>query len=261
MRPKTIQNKLKIAAYISLQIGLLFFAKVNALAGMSSANFDISGDAIGISGGRSASGNYILEGTLGEVGAIEDASSANFKMCSGFQCFSEQSFLSFAVKQGVAPPGAAGAGVNLGELSPTSIKTSNGVDINSIFISADSSSAGGTVITVASAHGGLWSDEFDTTISVSGQQSLVAGTAGYGVCVIGSSLSGFASAYPYNGTCNTGAGHVVGELKDTPQTMLTSPSMVTDGFAEILVKAAVATGTPGADDYSDTLTFILSSTY
>jgi hypothetical protein len=261
MRQARFISKLKIAIWISLQVGLLFFARMNALAGMSSANFNIPSDTIGVSGGRSASGSYILEGTLGETGAIEDTSSASFKMCAGFQCFASQSFLGFSVKEGISRPGAVGAGVNLGALAPTTVNTSNGVDVNSIFITADSSSGSGVVISVQSLHGGLWSDHWSSAITVSDKQTLSAGTAGYGICVADAGLSGLTRTDPFDGACNPGAGHVVGEVKATPQTILTAPSLVSGGFAEILVKAAVATDTPGSDDYSDTLTFILSSTY
>jgi hypothetical protein len=258
MRPNRLKLKLKFIACISLQIGLIFFTRVNALAEMSSASFNIGSDAIGIGGGRSTSGSYILEGTIGEVGATEDTSSASFKLCAGFQCFSQESFLSFSIKEGLVAPGAVGAGVGLGELSPTAVSSSNGVDINSIFISADSSSGSGTVISVKSLNGALKSVITSGSIS-SSSKTLGFGTAGYGVCV--GSAVGLSAAAPYDGACNSGAGHVVGIVDGTARTILTSPSLVLGGTAEILVKAAVSETTPGAPDFSDTLTFILSSTY
>jgi len=259
MRQIKFKQKIKLAACISLQIGLIFFARVNALAEMSSASFNIQSDTVGVGGGRSASANYILEGTIGETAAVEYMDSANFKMCAGFQCFSQQSFLSFSIKEGILSPGAAGAGISLGDLSPVSVSTSNGVDVNSIFITADSSSGGGAVITVKSLNAGLNSILAPGTIP-SSSGTLAAGTPGYGVCV--ASTVKLSAIAPYAGpSCDTGTGHDVGIVDGTARPILTAASLVQGGSAQILVKAAVSPTTPGASDYSDTLTFILSSTY
>ena len=54
---------------------------------MSSANFALDWSAVGeISGGASTSTNYKLNSTIGQMAANTGSASANFALCTGFEC-------------------------------------------------------------------------------------------------------------------------------------------------------------------------------
>lgn len=54
---------------------------------MSSTNFALDWSAVGeISGGDSASANYKLTGTIGQMAANTSSTSANYQACTGFEC-------------------------------------------------------------------------------------------------------------------------------------------------------------------------------
>ena len=54
---------------------------------MSSTNYGMDWNTAGdISGGESASANYKLRGTIGQMAASSSGASANYAQCSGFQC-------------------------------------------------------------------------------------------------------------------------------------------------------------------------------
>ena len=54
---------------------------------ISSTNFALDWSAVGeISGGDSASANYKLTGTIGQMAANTSSTSGNFGLCTGFEC-------------------------------------------------------------------------------------------------------------------------------------------------------------------------------
>ena len=54
---------------------------------MSSTNFALDWSAVGeISGGDSASTNYKLSATIGQMAANTNSASANYQACTGFEC-------------------------------------------------------------------------------------------------------------------------------------------------------------------------------
>ncbi len=54
---------------------------------MNSANFALDWSAVGeVSGGASTSANYNLNATIGQMAANTSSTSANFGLCTGFEC-------------------------------------------------------------------------------------------------------------------------------------------------------------------------------
>jgi hypothetical protein len=54
---------------------------------MSSANYAMDWSAAGeIGGGNSASANFNLSGTIGQMAANSNSTSTNYGLCTGFQC-------------------------------------------------------------------------------------------------------------------------------------------------------------------------------
>jgi len=245
----------------SLQLLLIFLPNFDVLAEMSSASFKIPSDVVSVGGGRAASASFIVEDTIGEAATGEDPSSASYKMCAGFQCLAQGSFLSFSVKEGTSSPGTAGAGVALGGLTSSAVATSGAGSptVNSIFITGESS-AGSSVIQVRSANAALKSTSIPTAaINSVTDATLTAGEEEYGLCVF--SVSNLTASAPYNGTCDKTTGHSIGIVDGTTRTILTAAGLFQNGAAEILVKASVTSVTPAAPDYADTLTFTMTTTY
>lgn len=232
---------------------------------MSSTNYKVQADTLSIGGNRSTSTNFVVEDTLGDLATGESLASANFKACSGYECFQGTPYITFSVTQGISSPGTAGAGVALGALSTGSVKTSDGTAINSVFITSESNAAGGTVVRVKDANAGLKRISTADTIS-SASVTLVAGTAGYGICVFSvaqhaESPTVLSKVSPFDGTCTKTTGHGVGALTTATQPILQSTGALKGGSAEILVKAAISTSTAAGSDYADTVTFVATGTY
>ncbi len=233
---------------------------------MSSSNYVIQADAMGIAGGSSTSTNYWVIDTLGEVATGENLQSTNYRGCAGFECFQEEPYISFVVRQGTSAPGSSGAGVNLGVLSPSTVKTSDGATVNSIFLTVESNAAHGVIASVRSQNAGLQRTSNALANIPSSTVALVPGVEGYGVCVFSAAEDGlsptvFVENAPYDGTCTTTTGHDVGIVDETPRAILSSAGQLKGGESEILVKASAGIWTEAGDDYVDTLTFILSATY
>lgn len=233
---------------------------------MSSTNYKIQADVISIGGDRSTSTNYIVQDTIGDLATGEDLQSTNYKGCSGYQCFQATPYLSFSVKEGTAAPGTTGVGVNLGTAVPGQVTTSNGTSVNSIFITTESNATGGTVVTVRDSNAGLARISAPASTIPSATATLVGGSAGYGICVFsntqhGDSPTSFTKVAPYASTCTKTTGHSVGGLTTTAQTILQATGALKGGEAEILVKASTSSTTPAGNDYADTMTFIVTSTY
>lgn len=269
MREIKFQTETKF--FIAISIASVAFAADFFVAQadvMSSASFKVQADTLSIGGGAATSASFELEDTLGEMATGEDLSSASFKACSGYQCFQQGAYLAFSVKEGLTEGGAVeGAGVDLGYLDSSSVKTSNNSDVNSIFINAESNGVGGSVVTVRSAKSGLGSESVPADEIASATASLVAGTEGYGICVYSVtqgpySPSNLTKVSPYNDAdCSTTVGHDAGLIDGTDRNILTASGQLSGGQAEILVKAAASSISPSHLDYKDTLTFIMTSTY
>ncbi len=234
---------------------------------MSSTNYSVVNDSLNFGGGAASSASYDANDTLGDVATGEGLTSENYGGCSGFQCYSDsEDFLSFSVKQGTASPGIAGAGVAFGDLELGTIASSDGSDVNSIFIVANSNADSGFKVTVTSENEGLAKLSAPSVKIDSSSATLSAGTEGYGVCVesvaeSGDSPTTFEASTPYNGSCDKINNHEVGLVDSSFRTILESIGRLRGGSAEILVKTAISTITPAGSDYGDTLTFIATPTY
>ncbi len=260
-------NKMQkiFSAAILAVAAFVFVGRFASADTMSSANYKVQADTLSIGGNRSTSTNFVAEDTLGDLATGESLVSTNFRACTGYQCFQGAPYMTFSVTQGTSAPGTAGTGVALGTLSTGSVKTSDGTGINSIFITSESNAAGGTIVRVKDANAGLKRISTADTIS-SASVTLVAGTAGYGICVFSvaqhsESPTALAKVSPFDGTCTKTTGHGVGALTTATQPILQSTGALKGGSAEILVKAAISTSTPAGSDYADTVTFIATGTY
>jgi hypothetical protein len=233
---------------------------------MSSTNYVIPSDTMSIGGSASGSGSFWAEDTIGEGLSGENLTSASYRACIGFQCVAGTApFLSFSVKTGTASPGSDGGSVDLGALDTVSVKTSGGT-INSVFLTAESNASGGVVISVKDSNGGLASASVPTDKINSQTATLSAGSAGFGVCVYAAtqgsgSPSTLSKAAPYNGDCNKTNAHAVGAVSQAPATVLSSGGVLTEGTAEVLVKASVSPTATAHNDYTDSLTFIITASY
>lgn len=259
------QEILKLSSALLLFTLVLTMARFAHADTMSSTNYKVQADTLSIGGNRSTSTNFTVEDTLGEMATGEGLASANFEACSGYQCFQTTPYITFSVTQGTSSPGTAGAGVALGTLTTGSVKTSDGSAINSIFITAESNAAGGTIVRVKDTNTGLKRISTADTIA-SATATLVAGTAGYGICVFSvaqhaESPTSLAKISPFDGACTKTTSHAVGGLTTSTQPILQSTGALKGGSSEILVKAAVSSSTPAGNDYADTLTFIATGTY
>jgi len=160
----------------------------------------------------------------------------------------------------IGDPNGANA-IALGTLTSASVTTST----EHICINLDSNADNGVVVQVKDATGGgLVSTSPVYTID-SGTATLVAGTEGYGLCIVDAvETSGtFTEVAPYAaGNCTA---HEVGELTATFADMINSGGNPVDGAGytsiDAQLKAAVAVGTPASASYTDTLTFRATSTY
>jgi hypothetical protein len=255
-----------IGAILTATVVSLGFLRLAGAETMSSANYKIQNDVLNMAGGNSSSTNFNANDALGDLATGEDQSSANFQACSGFECFQNTPFISVSVKEGTSAPGTDGAGVALGTLSASSVTTSDGSAVNSIFVTADSNAQSGTVVTVADENGGLKRTSTIDTIA-SATATLVPGTAGYGLCIFSTSQDSdspttFDPLSPFTGgSCDKTTGHDVGAISTTPTTILQSTGPLKGGTAEILTKAAIGTTTASGTDYADTITFVATGPF
>ncbi|HSD13002.1 MAG TPA: hypothetical protein VLC10_05570, partial [Patescibacteria group bacterium] len=165
----------------------------------------------------------------------------------------------------------AGGSVPLGILSTSSVTTSDVSSIPHICARLTTNAESGAIVSVQSANAALKSASNPSHVIASSTATLVAGTAGYGLCS-GSSVGDTgtdtvvpagappAAAAPFNGSCTTSA-HAVGGLTTSPQTVWSVSGPSQNAFARMFVKAAISPTTTAHNDYGDTLTFIATGTY
>lgn len=231
---------------------------------MSSSNYQVPFQALGAGGGSGTSTNYESEYTLSEVGANatgEDLSSTNYKACAGYQCLREEGFLTvtFSVQGTACSPGDSSASpytIPLGTLTTGAVSTAS----DHICVTVTANAGGGVVVENKGANGALKSTSTPADTIDSATTTLVAGTAGFGICVTNTG-NGFSATAPYDGTCNTGAGHVVGGIATVNQTILTATNPVNQAYGDILTKAAISSTIAAHDDYGETLTLTITGTY
>ncbi len=245
---------------------LFFLTPLAEAETMSSANYKVQNDVINMGGGTSSSASYGANDTVGDFATGEDQTSTNYQGCAGYECFKGTPYISFSVQEGIAAPGASGANVDLGSLTPAAVATSDGATINSIFLTAEANAKSGVIVTVADASTGLFSTAATYTIA-SATTTLAAGFEGFGLCVFSATQSGqsptaLTKQAPYNDVaCTKTTGHAVGGVSPSAASILASTGQLKGGSAEILVKSSISAAAPAAGDYTDTLTFIATGTF
>jgi len=160
----------------------------------------------------------------------------------------------------------------LGVLTTGAVTSSDASSIDHICTRLSTNASGGASVTVRSANGtsGLVSTSVPVDTIPSATATLVAGTAGYGLCtgsaggdsgndVISGSASPTRSA-PFNTTC-TNAAHDVGGLTTSAQNLWTLSGPSQNAFVRTYVKAAISGTTAAHADYADTLTFVGTGTF
>lgn len=250
-------------AVAALAIACLPFVEAARAQSMTSTNYKIPFDAFSGGGSLSTSTNYRLEDTVTEQASPtgENLSSTNYRACVGYQCLKEAPFLTvvYAVQSGAcdgtsssSPPYA----VPLGTLTTASVTTGS----NRVCVRVTTNASGGVLVNGKSTNAGLRSTGTPGDIIASGTESLTAANEGYGVCS-SNAQNGFTALSPFNGTCNTGAGHSVGGLTTTDQTIWSINGPVNNAFGEMLTKASISGVTPAHNDYADTLIITVTGTY
>ena len=157
--------------------------------------------------------------------------------------------------------------VALGTITTTDTRVSGTTDsINMIIAEADTNATGGVVVTVRNTNGanGLVSTSVTADDIDSADGAMADGTENYGLCVITVGLSGFSRASPYDsGACATNSEtNAIQGLTSTSENILNSSSSpVYNAHAEISVNAAISNITTAHSDYTDTITFIATSTF
>ena len=156
--------------------------------------------------------------------------------------------------------------VALGTITTTDSRVSGTTDsINMIILEADTNAGSGVVITVRNANGanGLVSTSVSGDNINSADGTIADGTENYGLCVITVGLSGFSRAAPYNSdTCATNSEtNGVQALTTAGENILSTTAPVSAAHAEIAVNGATSSTTLAHADYTDTLTFIATSTF
>jgi hypothetical protein len=131
---------------------------------------------------------------------------------------------------------------------------------------------GGAAVTVRSLNAGLASLSAPSDSIPAASGTLSAGTAGYGLCAgsgpshYGTDPSEPGSASPdasggdFGTTC-TSSDHNVGLLSTDDRHVWATSGPTLNAYRALLVKAAISPVTPAHDDYSDTLTLVMSATY
>lgn len=230
---------------------------------MTSDNYRIPFDDFSAGGGFGSSDNYRLEDTVAEQASPtgEDLSSPDYRACVGYQCLTEAPFLSLILAtQAGACSGASASSppyaVGLGTLTTAAVKTAG----NRVCVRVTSNVVATLAVTIASDNAGLQSLGTPAHSIPSGTETLVAANEGYGVCS-SNTQGGFSAHAPFNGACNVGANHAVGGLTSAPQTLWTVTAPVDNTFGELLTKASITAVTPAHNDYTDTLTLVVTGTY
>jgi hypothetical protein len=259
----------KLAGFLALSfLAILFCATTLNAMDLTSPSFIIRDPIVGTGGGYGTSDNFELISS-GNTLLSGVGTSDNFQTRYGFLYYQDEVAQTITFDIDAANDFTNGESdppysVALGTLSTGSVKESDTSTVKMIVLEADSSD--GVVVTVNNGNGtnGLVSTSVtgDNINSATGTMS--AGTENYGLCVATSGLTGFSRSSPYDtGSCALGSGtNAVKALSSTPGSIVDSGgSALTGGHAEIVVNAAISSVTAAHTDYTDTLTFIATSTY
>ncbi len=257
-----MKRQLQQLAAITLSVGLALWPGL-ASAQMASEFYRIPFDALGGGGLRSTSGSYIAEDTLSEVSSPtgEDLSSTNYLACVGYECLKNEVTLTvvYAVQSAACDSTSSSSppyNVPLGTLSTSAVTTA----ANRICVRVSANAPGGELVQIKDDSNGLASNSVPGDVIASNSATLVAGTAGFGVCS-SNNQNGFGVSAPFNGACDTTTNHAVGAVTTSNQIIWSAPGFVTNAYGELLTKASISNVTPAHNDYQDRFTITVTATY
>jgi len=167
-----------------------------------------------------------------------------------------------------------GGVVALGTLDTGTVSSSDVSSVNHICTRMSHNATVGAVITVRSLYAELRSLSTPADMIPAVGTNLSAGTEGYGLCV-GSESAHYGNdpaADPaaddpnFDGsdfaTANcTSSVHQVGLLATSAKLLWMTETPTENAFARVFMKASISSLTEAHDDYTDTLTFIMTATY
>jgi hypothetical protein len=167
-----------------------------------------------------------------------------------------------------------GGTVALGTLDTGSVASSDVASVNHICTRMSHNAGQGAVITVRSQYAALRSVSTPSDTIPAVGTTLSAGIEGYGLCISDTgahhgkdpSAGGTAADPSFTGSdfntssCGTTA-HQVGLMTTSDKVFWRTASPTQNAFSRAFLKAAISALTEAHDDYTDTLTFIMTATY
>jgi hypothetical protein len=95
---------------------------------------------------------------------------------------------------------------------------------------------------------------------------MASGAANYGICIKSVTQASGATltrggSFPSTTCTTTANGNTVSAVTTSAQSLLTASGLINTGVGEVMVNVEDSTATPSHTDYSDTLTFIATSTF
>ena len=238
---------------------------------LTSTNFIIRDPIIGTFGDYGTSASFQLISSGHTSFSDPGGTSASFQTRYGFLYYQDESRITFDIDTesgGGNGESSAPYSVGLGTITTTDTRVSGTTDgIQMIVLEGETGAAvSGMVVTVRNANGanGMVSTSVPADNIGSADGTMADGTENYGLCVATSGLTGFSRASPYNtDTCAVNSEtNGVQALTTAGENILNSAGApLSDGYAEVIVNAAISGTTPAHTDYTDTLTFIATGTF
>ncbi len=200
------------------------------------------------------------------IGPTNATDSGNNDSCWGFSTTPTLTFDLDAYATAVtSTETAAPYSVALGTLTTANASNSDESSVNAIWFDLDTNSSGGAIVSVVSLYGELRSTSVPADDIPSATGTMAPGVANYGLCAKRNGVTSgtFNKVSPFNGaTCTTGHVNDVGAVTTSAQPIYnTGGAAVTGARAEIMVNAENSAITPAHNDYTDTLTFIVTGTF
>jgi len=263
-------NSNKILVFAVLFFLMAFSARAIDL---TSTNFIIRDPIIGTFGDYGTSASFQLISSGHTSFSDPGGTSASFQTRYGFLYYQDESRITFDIDTaagGGSGESSAPYSVGLGTITTTDTRVSGTTDgIQMIVLEGETGAAvSGMVVTVRNANGanGMVSTSVPTDNIGSADGTMADGTENYGLCVVTNVESpiGFFRASPYeSGTCaaDTETNDIQGLTTAGENILNSAGAPLSDGYAEVIVNAAVSATTPAHSDYTDTLTFIATGTF
>lgn len=216
---------MKTLFYTLSLIAVMLILVPEASALMSSSNYRLYGDAVGTSGGRGTSTNYIAETSAGEAGTFQ-GSSTNYTLLSGFQALQEHPTFTFSISS---------SSIALGTLSDSSVSS----DTHTITTSTNAPYGYTTTVIEDDDLSASGSDIDDVA-----DGEVTAGSEEYGIA-----LTGTDRAFSDDQA-----------LSATPLAVATRTNWVNGSAITVTYKASIASGTTSGS-YSHNVTYVSTGNF